>query len=201
MTKKEDITALLKVSWSVPKLAGSYTAAPWLFPVKKCRSYNLISQFIFNLSLHISAPRINSLHGLSLSLFWFALMAKKRITTMPILTASLVIVSLLSSSNSQGITLSKDIGDALRGVTKTFNITCNNRCKDITVTIKVDSGDPDLYASEEQPPKIGMTWHMRAFFDCWVSLSSLLPRHMNEMKSMILTTNSSHFRIQWQGDF
>ena len=82
-------------------------------------------------------------------------MPKKRITTMPVLTASLVIVSLLSNSFGQAITLSKDIGDAPRGVTKTFNIKCDNLCKEITASIKVDSGDPDLYAGEDQPPKIG----------------------------------------------
>ena len=82
-------------------------------------------------------------------------MPEKRITTMPVLSTSLVIALLLGSSYGQDITISKDIGDAPRGVTKTFHIKCDNRCKEITATIKVDSGDPDLYAGEDQPPKIG----------------------------------------------
>ena len=74
---------------------------------------------------------------------------------MPVLNTSLVIVLLLSSCYSQDVTLSKDIGDAPRGATKTFHIKCDNICKEITATIKADSGDPDLFVSEEQPPKIG----------------------------------------------
>ena len=48
-----------------------------------------------------------------------------------------------------------DIGDAARRDTKTFVVNCEGRCKDIRATIKVDSGDPDLFASEHQPPQIG----------------------------------------------
>ena len=50
---------------------------------------------------------------------------------------------------------SVDIGDAPRSATKTFVVTCEGRCKDITATIKVDTGDPDLFATEHQPPQIG----------------------------------------------
>ena len=47
------------------------------------------------------------------------------------------------------------IGDAGKGTTKIFVVKCEGRCKDITATVKVDSGDPDLFASEEQPPQMG----------------------------------------------
>ena len=53
------------------------------------------------------------------------------------------------------MSLSRDIRDAAKGATNTFVVQCEGRCKDITATVKVDSGDPDLFASEEQPAIIG----------------------------------------------
>ena len=54
-----------------------------------------------------------------------------------------------------GQVYSMDIGDALKSATKTFVVNCEGRCEDIRATIMVDTGDPDLYASEHQPPQIG----------------------------------------------
>ena len=50
---------------------------------------------------------------------------------------------------------SMNIGDALKSATKTFVVNCEGHCKDITATIKVDTGDPDLFASEHQPQQTG----------------------------------------------
>ena len=47
------------------------------------------------------------------------------------------------------------IGDAGKGTTKTFLVKCEGKCRDIAATVDVDSGDPDIYASEQQPPQIG----------------------------------------------
>ena len=66
--------------------------------------------------------------------------------------------------------LSVAIRDAPEGISKTFLVACQSRCKDVNATIKVDSGDPDLYASEIWPQKdytskcIWMIW-----INCWKS--------------------------------
>ena len=59
------------------------------------------------------------------------------------------------SSLTCGQIYSMDVGDALKSATKTFVVNCEGRCEDIRATIKVDRGDPDIFASEHQPPQIG----------------------------------------------
>ena len=71
----------------------------------------------------------------------------------------IVIATFIISCYGQGRDLSLDIGDAPKSVSKTFVVKCEGRCKDITASIKVDTGDPDLFASEEQPPQIGEKQH------------------------------------------
>ena len=66
-----------------------------------------------------------------------------------------VIAAFVICCFGQEMSLSRDIGDAAKSAIKTFVVKCEGRCKDITATVKVDSGDPDLFASEEQPPQIG----------------------------------------------
>ena len=66
-----------------------------------------------------------------------------------------VITAFVICCFCQEIILSRDIGDAAKSATKTFVVKCEGRCKDITATVEVDSGDPDLFASEEQLPQMG----------------------------------------------
>ena len=66
-----------------------------------------------------------------------------------------IIVVLIVGCFGQEKKLSLNIGDAPAGASTTFLVTCEEKCKDVNATIEVDSGDPDLYASEEQPPQIG----------------------------------------------
>ena len=65
-----------------------------------------------------------------------------------------VIAVFITCGTCQEKSFSRDIGDALEGASKTFLVTCEGLCKDVTATIKVDSGDPDLFAREEEPPII-----------------------------------------------
>ena len=51
--------------------------------------------------------------------------------------------------------LRRDIGDALKSSTKTYLVNCEGKCRNIKATIEVDTGDPDLFASEHHPPQIG----------------------------------------------
>ena len=67
----------------------------------------------------------------------------------------IIITTFIVSCYGQERDLSLGIGDAPKSATKTFVVKCEGRCKDITASIKVDAGDPDLFASEEQPPQIG----------------------------------------------
>ena len=67
----------------------------------------------------------------------------------------IIIATFIISCSGQRRDLSLDIGDAPESVTKTFVVKCEGHCKDVTASIKVDTGDPDLFASEEQPPQIG----------------------------------------------
>ena len=55
--------------------------------------------------------------------------------------------------------LSMEIADAPELTSKTFLVKCRGRCRDINATVKVDAGDPDIFASENQPPKVGNIFH------------------------------------------
>ena len=55
----------------------------------------------------------------------------------------------------QEMSIRRDIGDALKGATKTFLVYCKGSCTDIKAVIEFDTGDPDLFATEHQPPQIG----------------------------------------------
>ena len=70
---------------------------------------------------------------------------------------ALTIVTLLIGCNGQRNIHSIGIGDAPKGSTKTYLVKCRGICKDISAIITTDSGDPDIYASERQPPEIGTT--------------------------------------------
>lgn len=70
-------------------------------------------------------------------------------------TTFMLMAMLVTCGFCQEKSLSRDIGDAARSATKTFVVNCDGQCKDIKATIEVDTGDPDLFASEHQPPQIG----------------------------------------------
>ena len=71
----------------------------------------------------------------------------------------IIIATFTVSCYCQERDLSLHIGDAPTSVTKTFVVKCEGRCNDITASIKVDTGDANLFASEEQPPQIGEKQH------------------------------------------
>ena len=66
-----------------------------------------------------------------------------------------VIAVFITCGICQEKSLSRDIGDALKKATKTFVVNCEGQCKNIKASIEVDTGDPDLFASEHQQPQIG----------------------------------------------
>ena len=69
--------------------------------------------------------------------------------------AIVVMVMFITCGTCQEKSLSRDIGDALKSSTKTYLVNCEGKCRNIKATIEVDTGDPDLFASEHQPPQIG----------------------------------------------
>lgn len=48
----------------------------------------------------------------------------------------------------------KTIAAGTKGDQKIFLITCLGHCRDISVSLEVESGDADLYAREDVPPEI-----------------------------------------------
>ena len=66
-----------------------------------------------------------------------------------------VIAVFITCGICQEKSFSRDIGDALKSSTKTYLVNCEGECRNIKATIEVDTGDPDLFASEHQPPQIG----------------------------------------------
>ena len=79
--------------------------------------------------------------------------AKMRMNLISIFVLCITIVVVGCSDTDKVLTV--DIGDAIESETKTFLIKCKGSCKDINATVKVEAGDPDISASEYEPPKIG----------------------------------------------
>ena len=69
----------------------------------------------------------------------------------------LVIATYIKQCHGIGknTSLTKEIGDAAMHTNKTFVVNCKGSCSDITVNVTVDTGGPNLYASEDQPPQRG----------------------------------------------
>ena len=80
-------------------------------------------------------------------------LAKMRIDFFSIFVLCITIVVVGCSNTDKVLTV--DIGDAIESETKTFLVKCKGSCKDINATVKVEAGDPDIFASEKKPPDIG----------------------------------------------
>ena len=55
----------------------------------------------------------------------------------------------------KNLSLTREIGYAAMHTNKTFVVNCQGSCSDITINVTVDTGGPNLYASEDQPPQRG----------------------------------------------
>ena len=78
-------------------------------------------------------------------------------TTKHLLVILLIIATYIKQCHGidKNMSLTKEIGDAAMHTNKTFVINCKGFCSDITVNVTVDTGGPNLYASEDQPPQRG----------------------------------------------
>ena len=81
-------------------------------------------------------------------------LTKMRIDFFSIFVLCITTVVVGCSGNDNVLTV--DVGDATESETKTFLVKCKGSCKDINATVKVEAGDPDIFASEYEPPKIGV---------------------------------------------
>ena len=82
-----------------------------------------------------------------------AVRAKMTIDFISIFVLCITIIVVGCSGNGKVLTV--DIGDAKESETKTFLVKCKGSCKDINATVKVEAGEPNIFASKYQPPKIG----------------------------------------------
>ena len=87
---------------------------------------------------------------------WY--LVKMPSTTKHLLVILLIIATYIKQCHGIGknMSLTKEIGDAAMHTNKTFVVNCKGFCSDITVNVTVDTGGPNLYASDDHPPQRGI---------------------------------------------